>query len=167
MVKRTVTVAVILAIIANTLSIQKVVGMPEVGVIVSNCRSAQAILSQVEKADVGSRINRGHDYNEILGLMFAMNARLASNKIAAPELNSITADFEKELNVFRGHYNSYDDDLSQTIDFDCIGNPEGFYSKLEEARASRVQLNNGVNSLNQKIESYYESFNNLIGALQL
>lgn len=166
-VKKIILAAVIAVVAANALAVRPALAMPEVSVIRANCRAAQSVLSQLEKAGRGSRVARGRDYNGILDLMFAMNARLASNKIAAPNLSVIAANFEKNLNQFRSDYETYYDRLSQLIETNCSENPSEFYQKLEHVRTFRAKLKADIGNLNQNIQSYYEEFDIVIEGMKL
>ena len=132
---------------------------PSDNVIRANCQSIQSVLSQIEKTDAALRINRGRIYNEVLDLFYAMNSRLASNKISAPELVSITSDFDSQLADFRNDYNDYDDDLNELIVAECQDDPGDFYSQLISVRDERAKLNDEIASLDQLVDDYWTEFN--------
>lgn len=138
---------------------------PSDDVIKINCRSAQSILSQMEKTDAALRINRGRVYNEIIDLLYAMNARLASNKISAPKLASLTSDFEGKLNDFRSNYNSYDDELNSLTSMKCQDKPADFYESLNKVRDSRTTLNSDIKELDKLLGDYQTEFNTNTRAL--
>ena len=133
--------------------------VPSDNVIRANCQSIQSVLSQIEKTDAALRINRGRIYNEVLDLFYAMNSRLASNKISAPELVSITSDFDSQLADFRNDYNDYDDDLNELIVAECQDDPGDFYSQLISVRDERAKLNDEIASLDQLVDDYWTKFN--------
>ena len=133
--------------------------VPSDNVIRANCQSIQSVLSQIEKTDAALRINRGRIYNEVLDLFYAMNSRLASNKISAPELVSITSDFDSQLADFRNDYNDYDDDLNELIVSECQDDPGDFYSQLISVRDERAKLNDEIASLDQLVDDYWTEFN--------
>ena len=133
--------------------------VPSDNVIRANCQSMQSVLSQIEKTDAALRINRGRIYNEVLDLFYAMNSRLASNKISAPELVSITSDFDSQLADFRNDYNDYDDDLNELIVAECQDDPGDFYSQLISVRDERAKLNDEIASLDQLVDDYWTEFN--------
>ena len=134
---------------------------PSAEVIGSTCRVAQSTMNQIEKADLVSRHNGVRNYNSVLNLMFAMNSRLASNKITAAKLNEITAKFEASLNTFRDDYNQYDDHLLYAIQYDCTKDPSGFYNSLETARKSRNILRLNIVELDNYMNTYYDEFSKL------
>lgn len=133
--------------------------VPSDNVIRANCQSIQSVLSQIEKTDAALRINRGRIYNEVLDLFYAMNSRLASNKISAPELVSITSDFDSQLADFRNDYNDYDDDLNELIVAECQDDPGDFYNQLINVRDERAKLNDEIASLDQLVDDYWTEFN--------
>lgn len=142
------------------LTVWPVVAAPSDDVIRANCQSVQSILNQIEKTDAALRINRGRVYNEILDLFYAMNARLAANKVSAPKLVSITSDFDQVLTQFRDNYNEYDDALNDLIKSKCQDAPGEFYSNLDHVRTLRSGLNDNIQQLDQLLNDYQNEFNN-------
>lgn len=142
------------------LTVWPVVAAPSDDVIRANCQSVQSILNQIEKTDAALRINRGRVYNEILDLFYAMNARLAANKVSAPKLVSITSDFDQILTQFRDNYNEYDDALNDLIKSKCQDAPGEFYSNLDHVRTLRSGLNDNIQQLDQLLNDYQNEFNN-------
>ncbi|MDO4271702.1 MAG: hypothetical protein Q4C83_01815 [Candidatus Saccharibacteria bacterium] len=139
--------------------------IPSDEVIRANCQSAQQVLGQMEKADAALRINRGRVYNEITDLFYAMNSRLAGNKISAPKLATITSDFEDQLKDFRNSYNDYDDELTALIEMKCQSKPSDFYDRLTKVRDSRADLNQKINDLDQLLIDYQNEFNDNVRGL--
>lgn len=149
-------------LVTDVFASRTVMAMPSESLIRDNCGIAQTTLLQIEKADAVVRINRGHDYTEALNLMFAMNARLATNQIAAPELTTVTADFSKGFDDFRSHYDVYDDTIAQAISIKCTDHPAEFYVQLERTRTARAVLRSDIDTLNTHVRTYYEKFDTLI-----
>jgi len=164
-VKKLSLTIVLITLTLGSFAATRVSAMPETEVIMANCRAAQSILSQIEKADAVLRINRGRSYNNMLNLLFAMNARLSSNRINAPRLAEITSNFENRLNTFRDNYGRYDDILADAININCVANPDEFYNKLDTTRANRAELAGDVTALNQLINDYRTEFNNVVEGL--
>jgi len=158
---------IIAIIVVGSFTTSRAIGIPDVTTLTATCTTAQSILNQIQKADVGSRINRGHDYNEILDLMFAMNARLAANKIAAPTLTDLASIFKQNLVKFRADYDSYDDALSSALEIKCTSWPVDFYHKLETTRIARELLWQDVTTLDQNIDNYYAQFDIIIKEAKL
>ena len=141
------------------LMVQPVAAAPSDEVIKANCQAVQSVLSQIEKTDAALRINRGRVYNEIMDLFYAMNARLASNKISAANLVTITSDFDSELTHFRSDYNTYDDELNELISMQCQEKPADFYNQLEEVRSLRDNLDQRTSRLDSLLDDYWAEFN--------
>lgn len=129
-------------------------GAPDQQTVVANCRAAQSLLSQIERADSVTRINHGQNYNDIVNLLFAMNARVNSNNIAAPKLADLVNSLQNELNNFRDDYNNYDDGLDKLTADNCVSDPTGFYADLTKQRTLMSQLNTSVTNINTLIASY-------------
>lgn len=147
----------------STATISDAAAMPEMNIIMSNCRTAQSILRRVEKADVSTRLNRGSDYDRLLKLMFTMNSRLAANRIAAPELSSITAQYEQTISQFRKNYDIYSGNLTYVSEISCATKPMEFYDSLEKTRASRLTLHDNVIELKRLSEDYRAALNETVG----
>jgi len=129
--------------------------------ISQNCAAAQSNLQRLGSSDTTTRINRGRDYDQALKLFFTMNTRVASNNITEPKLAEITKEFENELSFFRDNYNSYNEQLRNTIDFGCVSEPQEFYELLEASRSRRTILNANVTKLNKLIEDYQQAIKDL------
>lgn len=146
--------------------ISPVDGAPSESVISANCHFAQRLLSQIEHADAVVRVNRGGDYGDISDLLFAMNARLASNKIAAPKLTDLTAKFESGMDHFRGAYDKYDDALNSLIDEDCQESPNQFYADLVATRKLADDVNSATSSLDKIANDYKTELQNVTKGLR-
>lgn len=127
-----------------------------------NCVNAQSNLQRLGSSDTTTRINRGRDYDQVLKLFYLMNTRVASNNITEPKLAEITKSFENELSLFRDNYNSYNEQLRNTVDFGCTAEPQGFYDSLDSTRGRRVNLNTNVVKLNSLIEDYQQAIKELV-----
>jgi len=154
-----ISIAILAFVSSSNLMVLTVLARPETSTISASCVAAQSILSQIQKADTGSRINRGHDYTEILSLMFAMNARLSVNKIAAPILTDLAMQFEQNIAQFRSDYDEYDKILTSALRAKCINNPNDFYDNLESSRAARKVLKQNVAALDQIMNDYSSRLN--------
>jgi hypothetical protein len=153
MKKSILAIAIMLSLTGNFAASQ-VLAMPDSSIITANCRAAQRSISQIEKADVVSRINRVRTYNNTQDLLFAMNARLSSNQIAAPRLVELTSDFKTQSAAFSASYNRYATELSRAINVDCVQKPVDFYARLINARKYRQDLADEIAKLNQIIDDY-------------
>jgi hypothetical protein len=126
------------------------------------CRAAQSTIQSLGRDDTSVRTNRGRSYDEILKLMYAFNTRLANNNKSAPELSEITASFEKSINRFRTDYNAYKDSLDATVRIDCTSQPTTFYEDLIKARTRRNGLHEQVTLMNQLIDNYYATVEQIL-----
>lgn len=129
-------------------------GVPDEQTVVANCHAAQTLLGQIERSDSVMRVNRGQDYNDIQNLLFAMNARIASNNISAPKLADLVNSFQDELTNFRAEYDKYDDSLNKLTSDNCTSDPTSFYSDLMNARTLTTSLNQSVANLDTIIANY-------------
>ena len=139
-----------------------VLAIPSDEAIKASCQSAQSVLNQVEKADAALRINRGRVYNEVIDLFYAMNARLAANRVAATDLVAITSDFDQSLTKFRTDYNAYDDQLGDLISMQCTEHPSDFYDQLTKVRDLRSQLDDDTDHLDQLLDDYAAKFDEVV-----
>lgn len=155
--------AILTVLIATSYLATPALAVPSDDVIKLNCRSAQSVLSQMEKTDAALRINRGRVYNEVLDLFYAMNARLSSNKKTVPKLATITSDFETTLTDFRDSYNKYDDELNNLTAMKCQDKPKDFYDQLVKVRDRRSELNDIIDQLDKLLADYRREFNDKIG----
>ena len=156
--KKVIAVLVLIVAAIVGLMVQPVTAVLDPIVIKANCSIAQSTLSRLEKIDVGTRLNRASDYDRLLKLMFTMNARLANNHIAAPELSVIAGQYADATALFRRNYDVYSDRLSQVIAFNCQNEPLRFYSILGEVRAARAVLHDNVLLLSQLADDYLAVF---------
>ena len=154
--KRIIIFGLIAVLAVNVSAVQQAFAVPDDAVISASCQTVQSTLTKIEKTDVVSRLNRVRSYESLLDSMFAMNARLASNRITSPELSEITAMFEQGLDDFRNDYNYYDDRLGEAIGADCVNAPTDFYNKLTIARSARATLREDIMELSSYIDSYYD-----------
>lgn len=154
-----VSIVAVACLLSIGLMVRPVAAAPSDDVIRANCQAVQSVLSQIEKTDAALRINRGRVYNEILDLFYAMNARLAANKISAASLVTITSDFDSELTHFRSDYNSYDDELNDLISMKCQEQPADFYEQLNKVRELRAGLADRTDRLDGLLDSYWTEFN--------
>jgi anaerobic glycerol-3-phosphate dehydrogenase len=122
--------------------------------VVANCGLAQSTLQRFRNSDTSTRINRGRNYDQVLKLFYAMNARAANNNITEPRLADLTKNFEDRLNDFRNRYNEYNDRLKGTIDIDCKQQPAAFYDDLTKSREKRADIKAVISELDALISRY-------------
>lgn len=129
-------------------------GAPDQTLVTTNCRAAQSLIGQIERADSVTRINRGQSYNDIVNLFFAMNTRVSSNNVAAPKLTELVNNLQDEISNFHTDYDNYDDSLNKLTADDCTTDPTGFYNDLVHARTLMNQLNVTVAKIDNSISEY-------------
>lgn len=129
-------------------------GAPDQAIVTTNCRAAQSLISQIERADSVTRINRGQSYNDIVDLFFAMNTRVSSNNVAAPKLTELVNSLQSEISDFHTDYDNYDDSLNKLTGDDCTTDPTTFYNDLVQARTLMDRLNATVAKIDNSISGY-------------
>lgn len=133
----------------------------QLNAVLANCSVAQVTLGRIQQSDKPARINRGFRYDSILKLMVKLNTRVAQSRIDAPELLSITSNYEKEIKAFTQTYTTYDDDLSDIQKMDCKEAPTDFYDSLTRVRENRTRLEGHVNQIDFYLDEYEKSVNNV------
>lgn len=128
----------------------------ELDAIRSNCITAQIGLQHVQESDKLTRINRGFRYESILRLMANFNSRVAQNKLNAPDLISVTSEYQKGWDEFRALYTEYDDELTVLIGMECRNEPTTFNDRLVKLREKRVKLNDGVVTFDGLFDKYQQ-----------
>ena len=91
-----------------------------------------------------------------------MNARLASNRIAATDLVAITSEFDRALSQFRSDYNTYDDQLGDLVEMKCVEHPTDFYDQLTKVRDLRAKLDDDTDRLDQLLADYGAKFDEVV-----
>ncbi len=127
--------------------------------IQANCQQAQSTLVQLHASDALLRVNRGQLYDLIsTRLMGPMNARLAVNHLDASKLIVVTESFDNSLNQFRSAYQTYEEQLSATLQIDCQKEPVTFYDAVTKSRQLRAAVHNSVTDLDRYIGDYGQEF---------
>jgi hypothetical protein len=128
--------------------------------IVANCTTLKATLNQLHSNDALLRVNAGQTYESILTkLMKRFNERANSSNMVVGDLEAATADFEALLNIFRTNYVAYEQQLSATININCMLRPQAFYDYLALTRERRNALHSSVQELNLAMDYYIETLN--------
>lgn len=134
------------------------VAMPSDDILKAGCGTAQSVLTQLEKNDTALRINRGRIYNELSDLFYAMNARVAVNRLSSAKLAAITDDYSKTLQEFRTNYGKYDTKVTELMNMECTSKPEDFYNSVVGLRDERIVLQNQVSLLDNLMQNYVSEF---------
>lgn len=137
----------------------------QIDVIRANCLSAQSTILQLQRSEAATRVNRGRGYESISKLMAALNSRVALKKLNAPGLNSATAEMQKRFNSFKDDYSAYEDSLNTIVKLPCSEQPVTFYDTLTDARDLRAKVAADVDGINEMLDNYQNSVNNLRDSL--
>lgn len=123
--------------------------------IKSRCVSARSSLERLHAADALLRVNLGQEYELIsTKLMTRFTSRASLNRLDTTGLARVSADYERELTLFRDAYRDYEGSLTHAIQIDCTRDPEGFYGAIISARERRTAVHEKVVRLNQLVSQY-------------
>lgn len=129
--------------------------------IKQNCKAATRTIQQIHANDGPLRVNRGQIYDSMSSkLMTPLNSRLIVNKLDASSMVKITAQYSNTLTDFRESYKSYDNQMSDVLEIDCIRQPVRFYDEVAEARKLRGIVHANVVKLHTLITEYGDAFSN-------
>lgn len=133
----------------------------QIDIIRTNCVNAQVNIQLIQENDRIARINRGYLYDSTLKLMTSLNSRIALNNLNAPDMISITSNFQKKLDEFRSNYNNYDDTMKELVTIDCRNRPVQYSDLLESARQNRAVLERRVVEFEEQLDSYQDNLNGI------
>ena len=139
----------------------------QIEVIRANCLSAQSTMLQLQRSEAATRVNRGRAYESISKIMTSLNSRVALKKLSGPGLTSATAEMQKRFNSFKDDYSAYEDSLNTIVKLPCGEQPVTFYDSLTNARDLRAKVAADVDGINETLDSYQNSINNLRDSLGL
>lgn len=123
--------------------------------IQANCLSIKGSLSQLHASDALLRVNRGQIYESVgTKLMSSFNSRLSNNGLDNKGLVAVANQYQAALSTFRTDYQAYEQQLSATINADCIKDPSGFHAALLNARTKRTTVHTDVAHMNEYIDDY-------------
>ena len=132
------------------------------GAISQHCASIRQSLKSLQLADDNLRNTISPIYHNLqTNFITPLNLRLVRNNIPAAGLTEIQSSINRERDTFSRQFIHYNQDMEHLIDIDCQNNPDGFYTQLESARNSRVELANTVQRINALLSKYSESVYNL------
>lgn len=125
----------------------------------SRCNEIQATLSRVHANDALVRVNRGQLYERLsTKLAVPLNSRIALNRLDGSSLLSVTSTYDVHLNEFRSLYQSYEEQLSDTMRINCVNQPAKFYENLQSAREKRQAVRVATQQLSADIAEYKRVF---------
>jgi hypothetical protein len=119
-----------------------------------HCTTIQTLLDQLQRRDLVARTNRGRAYEAQIKQIDALDKRLETNNIAAPELGLLSDQLKVVVDSFRAAYVAYDDNMTLLRKIDCRNNMQGFSLKLEEIRVLRQAVGVEVTRGEQALSEY-------------
>ena len=125
----------------------------------ANCLTVQISLNRIHANDGLLRVNLAQNYNAIASkLMAPMDSRISLNKLDGLAMSATTVEFNKQIKLFTGSYQKYENTLSKTLSMKCADKPVEFYEMLSLARSQRSQVNEEVKKLNLLVNQYIDNF---------
>lgn len=165
---RLIIVSVLATVLTSAVYITTVSADPttatdaQIARIKDNCLTAKNVLNQLHASDALLRVNRGQLYESLATkLMSNFNSRVANNNLDASGLKAITTNYSTTLDTFRTDYQNYEEQLSSSLNIDCIKEPIAFYDAVASARTMRGLVHADVVNLNQYISEYSGAFDSL------
>jgi hypothetical protein len=127
----------------------------------SNCVSTVSTLNQLHASDALLRVNRGQLYESISSkLMVPFNTRVSQTAYSTSDLKSITNSYQHTLDAFRTDYQTYEQQLSDTLNINCSNQPVEFYDSVLSAETDRTQVYTDTTKLDQYITQYQTAVSN-------
>lgn len=123
--------------------------------ISAHCDEIRSTLRTIQHEDSRVRISMGAVFG-ILSTNFItpLNLRLVNNDIAASTLLDFQADFASNRADFSTKFIDYSRSLEDLISTNCKTSPSEFYTKLEQTRALRAEVNKLTSALAQSATEY-------------
>lgn len=129
----------------------------------TSCVSAKNTLNRLHASDALLRVNRGQIYESMsTKLMARFNSRATSNRFDAKDLLNVARDYGSSLTDFRTDYISYEVQLANALQIDCLKEPVSFYDAVALARTNRAKVHADVVRLHQYIDDYATAFNEFV-----
>ena len=105
--------------------------------IAQHCTELGTILDSLQRRDLVSRTNLGHEYEVTAKLFAAFSQRVRNNNIDNQPYEKLITQFKDATTRFREAYVHYDDSLNTLKDIDCETKPGAFESQLVVTRSLR------------------------------
>jgi hypothetical protein len=164
--KRAISVGLILSMLIYSTALIKIVSAQnsvteptkaQIQLVRANCLTLKSTLSQLHASDALLRVNMGQLYESIsVKLMSGFNNRISNNNFNNDSLATKTNSYNSALDKFRTDYQTYEEQMSSTLNIDCNNQPASFYDAISLTRSYRDQVHADVIKLNQTI-AYYQS----------
>jgi hypothetical protein len=127
----------------------------QIQLIRNSCVSTKNTLNQLHVSDALLRVNMGQRYESMsTKLMSKFNDRVANNSFSNTNLTAMTTTYEQSLDTFRSDYKTYEEQMSATINIDCLKQPTAFYNAITSSRNKRNQVHSDIVRLNQYLDQY-------------
>lgn len=124
-----------------------------------NCVSAQATLYRLHASDALLRVNHGKLYENIsTKLMAPLNSRIALNRQEGLKLAATTLEYDRQIDIFRSDYRSYEEAMSDLLDMNCSENPSEFYASVLDTREKRQRLHEDTETVTTLLKAYKTEF---------
>ena len=105
--------------------------------IAQHCKELGTILDSLQRRDLVSRTNLGHEYEGTAKVLTAFSQRVRNNNLDQQPYEQLIAQFTDATTQFREAYVHYDDSLNTLKDIDCETKPGAFESQLVVTRSLR------------------------------
>lgn len=122
--------------------------------IKAGCTDALQGLLRVERTEAATRVNRGREYESMIGLISAFNSRVVLNRQEAPALTSTAAKIRTKVDDFKQSYLVYADRVDTTLDINCRQAPVTFYDSLTSTREARQKVASDVREIETLLDEY-------------
>lgn len=105
--------------------------------IKTKCQSSQSLINKVSEKASAAKTSRDEIYNNVTKNATKLSDRLKENGQDTTELDSSIAELNTLIENFKTDLKDMRQAAQDLSDMDCKTDPSGFYTSLEELRASR------------------------------
>ena len=125
------------------------------GAISVNCGSIVKQLQNVRYYDRRAREYLGNRYEKVLtSYVTNLNVRLVKNNISNARLQELQVALAESHAGFKNEYGKYATEMNELIGMNCVTEPEGFYVKLGQVRARRVNVRRWTEKMSEGLDKY-------------
>lgn len=133
------------------------------GAISQHCASIKQSLKALQRTDARTRSYLGISYESFLkDFISPLNLRLINANQPSASLTDIHSSLISTRKEFTKKYTTYAQSLEDLISYDCQGDPETFYQKLETTREHRSNLGHTVADIRALLERHRTAVSVLI-----
>lgn len=131
----------------------------QIGEIEQRCTDSLIDLRQLHTADRIARVNLAHELQDVgTRLMAPLNSRIALNGLDGVALTQTTVDYNETFTDFTDAYQRYDESVEAALEIDCVKDPVGYYSNIQNARRLRAETQEDFKQLQELIRQYDKQF---------